>query len=86
MQDSNIVTGDHNRVGNEEISRDALFAELIRKIEQRPNTTPEDKEDLKANVEEIKTEAEKGQQADESFVERRLRNIKRIAPTLLKLC
>lgn len=82
VQDSNIVTGDQNRVGNEEISREALFAELIKKIEQLPNASFDDKEDLKANVEEIKVEAEKGQQADESFLVRRLRNIKRIAPDI----
>lgn len=79
---SNIVTGDHNRVGNDEAVGNTLFAEIVRQIEGRPNTSSEDKEDLKANVAEIKTEAEKGEQADESFLRRRLRNIERIAPDI----
>ena len=82
VQDSNIVTGDHNQVGNQDSTREVLFTEVIKKIEQRPNTSPEDKEDLKANVVEIKAEAEKGEQADESFLSRRLRNIERIAPDI----
>jgi hypothetical protein len=78
----NIVTGDHNKVGNQETIREDLFKELIKKIEKRPKTSPEDKEDLKVNVAEIKAEAAKGDKADESFLSRRLRNIERIAPDI----
>jgi hypothetical protein len=85
VQGSNIVTGNHNRVSNQGSTRDALFEEIIEKIEQRPETPPEDKEDLKANVAEIKAEAEKGEQADESFLARRLRNIERIAPDIAEV-
>jgi len=85
VQVINIVTGDHNKLANQESSREALFTDLIKAIEQRPNTSREDKEDLKTNVAEIKTEAEKGQQIDESFLARRLRNIERIAPDIAEV-
>ncbi len=82
VKGSNLVTGDHDSVGNQITTREALFTELIKKIDQRPDTPPEDKEDLKANVTEIKAEAAKGEKADESFLLRRLRNIERIAPDI----
>lgn len=82
VQGSNIVSGDQNQVGNQGAAREALFSELLGMIDQRPNTSPDDRDDLKANVKEIKAEAEKGEQADESFISRRLRNIERIAPDI----
>jgi hypothetical protein len=62
-----------------------LFESILRQIDQRPNTPVEDAADLKTNVEEFKSEAEKGDQADESFLARRLRNIERIAPDILEV-
>ena len=59
-----------------------LFESLLKRIDQRPNTPPEDADDLKTNVQEFKAEADKGEQADESFLARRLRNIERIAPDI----
>ena len=85
IQDSTLVTGDGNRVGNQEVLREEIFEELIARIEARPNTSPEDREDLKANVTEIKEEAGKGDQADEPFLSRRLRNIQRIAPDIAEV-
>lgn len=82
IQESNVVTGDHNQVGDVESTREALFADLIKKIDQRIDIPSEDKEDLKVNIEEIKAEANKGEQADETFLSRRLRNIERIAPDI----
>ncbi|HBY08693.1 MAG TPA: hypothetical protein DEH22_13260 [Chloroflexi bacterium] len=40
---------------------------------------------MKANVAEIKAEDEKGDQAEESFIARRLRNIQRMAPDILEV-
>ena len=84
-QSSNIVTGDHDQVGNQGAAQEALFAELIKKIEQRPNTSADDREDLKTTIAEIKAEAEKGEQVNESFLSRRLRNIERIAPDIAEV-
>ena len=83
VQDSHIVTGNRNQIGNQELRRDDLFAEILEKIEQRPDTSAEDQEDLKANVAEIKAETEKEEKADPSFLARRLRNIERIAPDIV---
>lgn len=83
IRDSNIVTG--TQVRDSEAAREAYFEELLKRIEQRPNTPVEDREDLKAYLAEIKTEAAKGDQADETFLSRRLRNIKRIAPDIAEV-
>ena len=82
IRESNIVIGDNNHVGNQEDPYGVFFAELFKQIEQHLKTSLEDKEDLKANIAEIKVEAEKGDHADESFLSRRLRNIERIAPDI----
>jgi hypothetical protein len=81
MQGGNIVTGDHNQISQDAAVAE-LFAQLLQKIDERPNTPPQDKEDLKANVAEIRAEVKKGEQADESFLARRIRNIERIAPDI----
>jgi hypothetical protein len=85
VQNSHLVTGNRNQIGNQELRRDDLFAEILEKIEQRSETSAEDKADLKANVAEIKAETEKGEQADPSFLARQLRNIQRIAPDIAEV-
>ena len=85
VQGSQFVTGDGNQIGGQELRRDDLFAEILEKIEQRSHTPIEDKEDLKANVAEIKSETEKEEQADPSYLARRLRNIQRIAPDIAEV-
>ena len=83
MSNSNIVTGDHNVVGSTINAQKQYIQQLIEAIESRPETEPVDKEDLKVAVEEIAEEDKKGEDADESFIARRLRNIQRIAPDIL---
>ncbi len=61
----------------------ALFEALHAAVERRPDTSPDDKGDLKANLQELQAEAAKGDEADEGFVARRLRNIGRMAPDIL---
>ena len=80
--DKTIIMGDHNKIGNQETIQQVFFEDLIRKIEQRPDTSTEKKETLKATVEEFKTESKKGEKAEKTFLSRRLRNIKRIAPDI----
>ena len=91
-RDKNISVGAGgiNVGGDAEINQQTalqkeLFESLLKQIDQRPNTPPEDADDLKSNVQEFKAEADKGEQADESFLERRLRNIKRIAPDICEV-
>jgi hypothetical protein len=61
----------------------AMFDEIYELIDQKITIPPEDREDLKANVEEIETETSKESAADQTFIERRLRNIARMAPDIL---
>jgi hypothetical protein len=82
-----VEAGGINVEGDAEINQQTalqnkLIESLLKQIDQRPNTPPEDVDDLKNNVQEFKAEADKGEQADDSFLARRLRNIKRIAPDI----
>jgi hypothetical protein len=63
-----------------------LFTPIYQQIDARPTLPPRDKEDLKADVKDVEAETAKvvqGQQADENFLERRLRSIRRLAPDIL---
>lgn len=64
-----------------------LFDELYKSIDTHANVSPTDKEDLKAEVEEIQstvTEAvQNNEEIDESFLTRRFRSIAKMAPDIL---
>ncbi len=78
-RDDNSTTG----LSGSEIAK--LFEVVYQKIDTRPDTSPQDKDDLKAEVKDIEAEVVKGDQADETFLEHRLRNIKRMAPDILEV-
>jgi hypothetical protein len=89
--EGNVDTGGGDFVGRDQVNTAglsaeevaALFERMYATIEARPNTSPEDKADLKAEVQEIEVEVKKGDEADETFLARRLRNLKRMAPDIL---
>jgi cell division septum initiation protein DivIVA len=89
--EGSINTGGGDFVGRDQLKSGGLnvaevkqlFDQIYARIETRPNTTPEDKADLKSEVQEVQAEAMKGDQADESFLSRRLRHIQRMAPDIL---
>jgi hypothetical protein len=65
-----------------------LFASIYQQIDAKSNLPPRDREDLRADVKDVEAETAKvaqGQTADESFLERRLRSIKRMAPDILEV-
>ena len=62
-----------------------LFQPIYRAIADRPNTSSTDRADLEAEVKELEAEVVKGQKADENFLLRRMRNIKRMAPDILEV-
>jgi hypothetical protein len=78
-RDDNSTTG----LSGDEVAK--LFASIYQKIDARPNTPPQDKEDLKSEVTDLQAEVAKGAEANETFLERRLRNIKRMAPDILEV-
>jgi len=64
-----------------------LFDQIYSAIEARPETPAADKEDLKAEVEEIQTTVteatQNNEEVEENFLSRRFRNIARMAPDVL---
>lgn len=94
--DQTKITGDGSALGDhphttvvkqtadpEAIAR--AFGELYTRIEARPETPSAQKDDLKAELEEVKEEIAKGEAADEGFIARRLRNVGRMAPDILEV-
>jgi hypothetical protein len=59
------------------------FQVVYDQIAERPDTTPAQKDDIKAEVEDIEIEVKKGDAVDESFLARRLRSLERMAPDIL---
>lgn len=62
-----------------------LFKPIYAAIETRPDTSPDNRDDITAEVKDIQAEVVKGDVADESFLARRLRNLKRMAPDILEV-
>ena len=81
------ITTHHTTTGLSGPELQQLFDSVYSRIEARPQTAPAQKEDLKAEVQEIQitiTEAiEKNKEVDEGFLRRRFRNIARIAPDVV---
>ncbi|HNT24182.1 MAG TPA: hypothetical protein PKM21_07450 [Anaerolineales bacterium] len=63
----------------------ALFQDIESRVESHPNLTAEDRADIKAELEELIKELTKGEKMNESFVQRRLRNLGRMAPDILEV-
>lgn len=80
-----VITGNNNIVGSTVTLQKQYMQQIYTAIQERPDTDPLDKDDLKALVDEIKAEDDKGDQADESFIARRMRNIQRMAPDILEV-
>ena len=67
-----------------------LFDGLYSQIDARANTSPANKEDIKAELKEIQSTVtgaaqNKNEKVDEGFLSRRFRNIARMAPDVLDL-
>ncbi len=82
VQGSAIVVGDNNVVNNQSVNVAPLFQEILREVERRPDLKPAEKEDIQAELQDLRAELEKPQ-PDEGFLARRLRNIKRMSPEIV---
>jgi hypothetical protein len=60
-----------------------LFSQIVADLDKLQGANPDDISDAKDVVEEIKAEAEKGEGADETFLQKRFRNIARMGPDIL---
>jgi hypothetical protein len=81
VQGSNIVIGNNNTVANSSVNIAPLFDEIYKKVDVKKGLNPQEKEDVHAELKEAQLELEKPE-PDESFLARRFRNIKRMAPDI----
>ena len=79
---SNVVQGNNNIVTNQAINLTQAFEKLYKEVDQQPTLTSVEKEDVKTDLQEIKTALEQSQ-PDESFIAKRFRNIKRMSPDIV---
>jgi hypothetical protein len=81
---SNIVIGNNNTVSNSAIKISPLFDEIYKKLEAKEDIKPHEKEDIQAELKDVQNELEKPE-PDETFLTRRFRNIKRMAPDIMEV-
>lgn len=80
VSNSTLIAGDGNTASHAQ----NLFAAVYRAIQQSPRATAE-KDDLTAEVQEIEAQVLQGEAVDESFLARRLRSLKRMAPEIAEV-
>ena len=80
---SNIVVGNNNAVTSSTTMQN-IFAPVYQAIEQSVRPAQE-KEDLKAEFQEIQVAVAKGEALDEPWLLRRLRSLKKIAPDIAEV-
>jgi hypothetical protein len=83
VERSNVVVGNNNIVSNQSIQLVPYF-EIIYNAVDNAQLAPADKQDVKAELQEIQTALEE-QKPDETFLARRFRNIKRMAPEIVEV-
>lgn len=84
VERSNIVVGDNNVVTNQSVQLESLFKVIVEAVESQPNLASAEKEDIKAELQEVQTALEEPK-PNETFIARRLRNIKRMAPEIVEV-
>jgi len=84
VQGSNIVMGSHNTVSNQSVNIAPLFDDIYRFVDAHKKLQPGKKQDAKDELKEIQT-ALADPKPDESFILRRFRNIKRMAPEIVEV-
>ncbi len=82
VQGSNIVAGNNNTVGIQNTRLASSFQTIYRFVENHPALLPDEKQDAKAELDEIKTALEEPK-PNEDFLTRRFRNLKRMAPDIV---
>jgi len=79
----NIVVGNNNVVSNTVATQNILFP--VYQAIDASTRPPQDKADLKADVKEIETAVAQNKPVDETWLARRLRNLKKIAPDIAEV-
>lgn len=84
VERSNIVMGDNNIVTHQSTRLAPLFKVIIEAVASQPNLAPAEKQDIKAELQEVQTALEESE-PDETYLARRFRNIKRMAPEIVEV-
>jgi hypothetical protein len=84
VQGSNIIAGNNNTVGIQNNSLTSSFRTIYHFVENHPTLPPAEKEDAKAELQEIQTELAEPK-PDEDFLTRRFRNLQRMAPDIVEV-
>jgi archaellum component FlaC len=79
---SNVVQGNNNIVTNQTINLTPLFQTIYQKVDEQPQLTSSQKEDVKAELAEVKTALEE-KQPDENFLARKFRILRSMAPDIV---
>lgn len=82
VERSNIVSGNNNIVSNQSLNLAPLFQNIYEVVDAKTNLQPGEKSDVKAELQEIQTALEEPH-PDETFLARRFRNLKRMAPEIV---
>ncbi len=84
VQGSNIVVGNNNKASNQTINITLLFDEIYKKLDEKKDIKTDDRSDVRAELQEIQI-ALKQPKPDETFLARRFRNVKRMAPDIAEV-
>jgi len=84
VQGSNVVMGDRNKVSNQSINTAPLFQTIYHFVDTHPKLQAGKKQDATAELKEIETALQEPK-PDESFIFRRFRNLKRMAPEIVEV-
>jgi len=79
---SNVVQGNNNTVTNQTINLNQFFQTIYQKVDENPKLTASDKEVVKAELADVQTALE-SKQLDETFLERKFRVLKSMAPDIV---
>lgn len=71
-----LSVGDYNQIQSQK------FKEIIDRVDKRENTPEQTKEEIKQEIVAVKAAIKDGDDASQSFLEKRLRNIKSMAPDI----
>ena len=84
VQNSNVVNGKSNKTSMEISKVVDVFEFINRAVDRDPTLKPDEKQDVKAELEEIQSEL-KEPEPDETFLARRFRNLKRMSPDIVEV-
>ncbi len=84
INNTNIVIGGSGNASSTTINLPAIFDRFYEKLQDNKAIPPQEMADIKAELQDAQQELEKPE-PDESFLARRFRNVKRMAPEIVEV-